>query len=187
MVHKTQDYWVFGLCSLFIIPKNTFQKLDMFVLWRGRWEIPSLLGPLQLILTYTLQWLRSAFLTDPIGKMSSVPSPEGGDRSSFTNVVFFGIFMMNEIQKPSNPVESLLFVRLISCRERIHSIKSWISWTLKYILVSLQSKYIMDLNKPPTRPLTLTPLLESVTTIIHTLMLRCPTLENINFYTIGES
>jgi hypothetical protein len=68
-------------------------------------------GSIAVILTHTVS-------TDPAERVSSVPSPEGGDRSSFTNV-FFGILHDERNPNPSNLVESLLFIRFISCHERI--------------------------------------------------------------------
>jgi hypothetical protein len=66
MVCNTRDYWVFGLCpSSGILKNTTFREL--------------------------VQWLRSALSKGPNRVGVSHPSPEGENRSSFRNVVFFKI------------------------------------------------------------------------------------------------
>jgi hypothetical protein len=52
MAYATRDYWVFGLCPSSGILRNTKENnvsecRFVSVLWRGGWETPTLLAPLE--------------------------------------------------------------------------------------------------------------------------------------------
>jgi hypothetical protein len=92
MVYKTQNYWIFGLCSLSGILNNVSEDWSVSIL---RWEGETL---------YWIQWLRLT-LSKGSNRVCISFHLSKQVRSSFRNVVFSCVsesLTMDEGQKPSN-------------------------------------------------------------------------------------
>jgi hypothetical protein len=99
MVYNTRDYQAFGLSpssGILKTQKNTtFRKLDLFPSSGEGVGNTYSVGAVRL--------LRLGVSNGPKRVGVSHPSPEGGNRYSFRNIMFLEYGTMDKDQKPSNP------------------------------------------------------------------------------------